>query len=44
MSNADKEERAVAKNRDIKKDTKKQPTKTLKEKRIAKKEKKATKA
>jgi hypothetical protein len=34
----------MAKNHDIKKDTKKQPTKTLKEKREAKKEKKSSKA
>jgi hypothetical protein len=34
----------MAKNQDVKKDTKKQPTKTLKEKRVAKKEKKAGKA
>ena len=34
----------MAKTREIKKDTKKQPTKTLKEKREAKKEKKASKA
>ena len=35
----------MAKTRDIvKKDTKKQPTKTLKEKRAAKKEKKASKS
>ncbi len=34
----------MAKSSDIKKDTKKAPTKTLKEKRQAKKEKKASKA
>ncbi len=34
---------AMAKNKDIKKDTKKQPSKTLKEKRAAKKEKKTSK-
>ncbi len=34
----------MAKNKDIKKDTKKQPSKTLKEKRAAKKEKKSSKA
>ena len=34
----------MAKSHDIKKDNKKQATKTLKEKREAKKEKKATKA
>jgi hypothetical protein len=33
----------MAKSHDIKKDTKKQPAKTLKEKREAKKEKKASK-
>jgi hypothetical protein len=33
----------MAKNQDVKKDTKKAPTKTLKEKRAAKKEKKASK-
>jgi hypothetical protein len=33
----------MSKSQDAKKDTKKQPTKTLKEKRAAKKEKKATK-
>jgi hypothetical protein len=37
-------ERAMAKSHDIKKDAKKQPTKTLKEKREAKKEKKSSKA
>jgi hypothetical protein len=35
---------AMAKNQDIKRDTKKAPTKTLKEKRAAKKEKKSSKA
>jgi len=34
----------MAKSHDIKKDAKKQPAKTLKEKRVAKKEKKASKA
>ncbi len=34
----------MAKSHDIKKDTKKAPTKTLKEKREAKKEKKSSKA
>jgi hypothetical protein len=32
----------MGKNRDIKKDTKKQPTKTAKEKKLAKKEKKTS--
>jgi hypothetical protein len=38
-----KEGEAMAKTQDIKKDTKKAPTKNLKEKRQAKKEKKASK-
>jgi hypothetical protein len=39
-----KKESTMAKSHDVKKDAKKQPTKTLKEKRVAKKEKKASKA
>jgi hypothetical protein len=38
-----KRSEVMSKSQDTKKDTKKQPTKTLKEKRAAKKEKKATK-
>ena len=42
--NAVKRSGTMAKSHDTKKDAKKQPTKTLKEKREAKKEKKASKA
>jgi hypothetical protein len=44
ISQRTKKEQTMAKSHDVKRDTKKAPSKTLKEKRAAKKEKKASKA